>query len=314
MLSLKAPAEENKERYLALLFMILAVLFWGYSFISTKIVLTQIPPVSIAFFRQIIATAVLIPLALYARCLPKMAFHDLLIAAVAGLFGMALYFVFENTGLQYTTASNASMIVSALPIFTLISEALFFRLKVSWKMVVCLVISMIGVSLVVTVNGRLDFASARLFGNLLIMSAMVCWVVYTILNKRLDKRYPSITVTTYQSLTSIFLYIPFIIPEMNRWGELGSLSTTVIENLVFLSVFCSAVAYFFYIYATKRLGATVSSIFLNLIPVVTTISGYIVLQERILWLQIFGMGLIMASIYALNKLAPRPSEIKTPKI
>ncbi len=121
----------TKENYLALLFIILAVLFWGYSFISTKIVLTQIPPVSIAFFRQIIATLVLIPMALYTRCMPKMALHDLILATCGGFFGIVMYFVFENSGLQYTTASNASMIVSALPVFTLICEAILFRLIIN---------------------------------------------------------------------------------------------------------------------------------------------------------------------------------------
>lgn len=288
--------------------MILAVLFWGYSFIGTKIVLTQIPPISIAFFRQIIATAVLIPLALHAGVLPKMAFGDLTIAAAGGFFGIVMYFVFENSGLQYTTASNASMIVSALPVFTLISEALFFRLKVSLKMIVCLAISMVGVSLVVTVDGRFDRASGQLFGNLLVMGAMICWVIYTVLNKRLDKKYSSITITVYQSMASILLYIPFVIPETGRWGSLGSLSVQTLENLIFLGVFCSALAYFFYIYATKRLGATVSSTFLNLIPVVTTITGYLALQEKLIITQIFGMGLIMASIYELNRLVPRLPE------
>ncbi len=131
------------------------MLFWGYSFISTKTVLTQIPPISIAFFRQIIATIVLNPLALYTRCMPKMALRDLMLAVGAGFFGIVMYFVFENSGLQYTTASNASMIVSALPVFTLISEAILFRLNVNWKMIVCLAISIIGVSLVVTIDDLL---------------------------------------------------------------------------------------------------------------------------------------------------------------
>lgn len=282
--------------------MALTVLFWGFSFISTKVVLAQIPPISIAFFRQFIAIAALVPLASFTGVLSRVSLKDFCIMASASLFGTVLYFVFENTSLQYTTASNASMIIASLPAFTIISEALLFKLKVGWKMVACIALSILGVYLVVTVNGRLDFSSARFFGNTLMLGAVISWVIYTILNRSVSRRQSSITIVTYQSMASIFLFIPFIIPEIGRWPNPSSLSTATLVNLVFLGVFCSAVAYFFYIYAAIRLGATFSAAMLNLIPVVTVIAGHFILQETLLWIQIFGMGLIMIAIYGLNRL------------
>ncbi len=300
--------QAKRERYLALLLMILTVILWGLSYISTKVVITQIPPISIAFFRLIIAVATLIPLAMYSGALRMIAMRDLGAVALAGLFGLVLYFIFENTSLQYTTASNASMIIAALPIFTLISEALFFQLKVTRNMVICLLASIIGIYLVVSVNGQIDLSSARFLGNLLMICSLVCWIVYTSINKKLNKRYPSIAIITYQSLASILLFIPFVIPEAARWPSFSNISFSSVANLFFLGVFCSAFAYFFYIYAAKRLGSTVSAAFLNLIPVVTVISGSVVLQEELLWIQICGMGIIMASIFWLNWLASHTAE------
>ena len=193
------------------------------------------------------------------------------------------------------------MLVAAMPLFAIIIEALFFRQRISWKMAVCILISIVGVYLVVTVDGRLDFSSSRFYGNLLMMGSMICWVVYTFLNKNLDGKYSGMTVITYQSLASIFLFMPFVLPEIKRWPEFGSISPFILANLVFLGVVCSALEYLFYIYAVKRLGATVSTTFLNLIPVVTVVSGTLLLQEKLLWIEVLGMGLIMASIYALNK-------------
>ena len=281
--------------------MVLTVIFWGLSIISTKVVLAQIPPVSIAFFRYSIATAALIPLALLTHSLPKITLKDLGTIIITSMFGIVLYFLFENNALQYTTASNASMLVAAMPLFAIIIEALFFRQRISWKMAVCILISIVGVYLVVTVDGRLDFSSSRFYGNLLMMGSMICWVVYTFLNKNLEGKYSGMTVITYQSLASIFLFMPFVLPEIKRWPEFGSISPFILANLVFLGVVCSALEYFFYIYAVKKLGATVSTTFLNLIPVVTVVSGTLLLQEKLLWIEVLGMGLIMASIYALNK-------------
>jgi len=299
---LRYPEFRNRDHQIALIFIILDVLFWGFSFISTKVVLSQIPPVSIAFFRQFIAAATLILLTIYLGSPFKIAMKDLGNVAAASFFGIVMYFVFENSGLQFTTASNAAMIVASLPIFTLIAEAVLFKLRITWRLILCLLLSMIGVLLVVTVNGKAELTSARFFGNLLVMGAIICWVIYTILNRRLSDRYRSLTITTSQSIVSIFLFIPFIIPETRRWPAPFDITLPVLANLVFLGVFCSGLAYIFYIYAVKRLGATVCSAFLNFVPVVTVVAGYVLLQDTLSWTQILGMALIMVALYSLGRL------------
>ena len=295
----------TRDYHLAVLFILLDVLFWGFSFISTKVVLSQIPPISIALFRQIIAVMTLIILLTLTGTKLKIARRDAGYIVLASFFGIVMYFVLENTGLLYTTASNASMIVASLPIFTIFAEALLFRLKVTGGMILCLILSTIGVAMVVTVDGRLDLSSLRLWGNLLVMGAIISWVIYTILNRRLSESYSSLTLTTLQSAASIILFIPLVIPEMGRWPEASEISLTVFANLLFLGVFCSGFAYVFYIYASRRLGLTVVSAFLNLIPVVTVVFGYLLLQDTLSWMQLLGMALIMIALYQLNRLMKR---------
>lgn len=289
---------ERREHRLAVGALLLSVLFWGYSFISTKIVLTELPPASIAFFRQIIALAVLLAWLVPAKKLPRIGWKDLLQIAISAFFGIVLYFIFENTGLRFTSASSASMIVSAVPIITLFSETIFFKLKVSLRMVVCIILSIVGVYLVISVNGKLDFSSSSFLGNLLIMGAMVVWVIYTILIKKFSTRYSSLALTAYQSLASIFLFLPFVVSEAGNWRMPGIFPFL---NLLYLGVFCSALAYVFYIFAAKKLGPTVSSSFLNLTPVVTVVLGYFILGEKIVPVQMIGMALIMLSLYKLSK-------------
>lgn len=290
--------QKNKEYYLALLFIILTVIFWGISFISTKIILTELPPVSIAFFRQLVAIIPLLVFSCYTKSFCKAGIKDIVVIASSGLFGIVLYFVCENIGLKYTTASNASMIVASVPIFTLFTEAVFFKLKIKPKMVVCLLLSVLGVYLVISINGTLDLSSSAFVGNILVIGAMVCWVVYTIQSRDLSKKFSGISITTYQTAASIFLFIPFVIPEVQYWK---GLTLIPLLNLIYLGLFCSAVAYFFYIYATKRLGATVSAAFLNLIPVVSVVTGFFVLKETVTMLQIAGMAFIIMSLFILSK-------------
>jgi drug/metabolite transporter (DMT)-like permease len=288
----------NKDSFLSIFFIILSVLFWGISFIRTKVVLREMPPVSIAFFRQLIA---LVPLAVCGAATKssfRMKPKDLLLLAGSCFFGIVLYFVFENNGLRYTTASSASMIVSSVPVFTMISESIFFKLKVSFRMVLCIAVSITGVFLLVSVNGKLDFSSASFRGNLLMACAMISWVIYTIMSRGLGRRYSSLVITTCQTAISSFLFIPFMLPEIGSWKGISLLA---LANLIYLGIFCSAVAYFTFIYAMNRLGSTVSAAFLNLVPVVSVIAGFFILGERLMSIQYIGMMLILASLFYLNK-------------
>lgn len=286
------------HKYANLIFVLLPVIFWGLSFISTKMVLTEMPPVSIAFFRQLIALFPLVAWGIITHSSFKVALKDLLLLSGSSFFGIVLYFIFENSGLIYTTASSASMIVAAVPVFTLIVEVLFYKLKPGLNSFFCILTSILGVYLVISVNGRLDFSSASFKGNMLVMGATASWVIYTVLSRKLSNKYSSFVITLYQTFLSSLLFIPFLIPEISKWQPL---SNTAILNLIYLGVFCSAISYFMFLYAIKKLGPTVSSAFLNLIPVISVLAGYFVLDEMLLPIQYLGMVIILASLYFLNK-------------
>jgi drug/metabolite transporter (DMT)-like permease len=293
----------EREHYAALLFILLCVLFWGISFISTKVVLVQIPPATIVLYRQIIACLALISLLPFWRCPSLPTREDAWRIAASAFFGIVMYFILENRGLEHTTASNASLIVSALPIFTLLGEALLYHKKVGRRMMMYLIISILGVYLVVSINGRLDLSSSQLFGNLQVLGAMACWVAYTLLNKGTAERSSSLNIIFYQSLAAVFLCIPFAVQEKERWISPLELSSATWLNVIFLGMFCSGWAYVFYIRALGRLGPTISAAFLNLIPVVTAVCGYLLLQERLTWVQVLGMTLIMLALYKLNNIS-----------
>jgi drug/metabolite transporter (DMT)-like permease len=284
----------KKSKLLAIAAIILTVIFWGYSFVSTKIILEELPPITIAFFRQIIAAVVLIIFLFVRKLYIKMPMKDILLLAASSLFGIVFYFLFENMGLKYTSASNASIIVAAVPIFTLITESLFYKFKLTKRVVGCVIVSIIGVFVVIFEQGSLDFSSGSTKGNLLMIGAMISWVIYTIICKSLTDKYNGIVITTYQMIAGSILFVPFIIPEIKQWQ---SISTYSVVNLLYLALFCSALAYYLYNLAVKSLGATISSMFLNLIPVVSIIGGILVLNENISLLQIAGMLLIMLSLF-----------------
>jgi len=293
---------DNKNKfatkYINLVFVIIPVFFWGISFISAKVVLEEMPPVSIAFFRQLIALLPLTIWGIFTHASFRIEFKDLLLLAGSSFFGIVLYFVFENNGLMNTTASSASMIVAAVPVFTLLTEILLFKAKATFTAFASIFASIFGVYLVISVNGKLDLSSSSFKGNMLMIGAMASWVIYTIMSRKLGNKYSSFTITLYQTALSIILFIPFTAPEISQWTRL---SLPAFLNLVYLGVFCSAVSYFMFLYSIKKLGQTLSSLFLNLIPAVTVLAGYLVLDERLLPVQYAGMFIIIISLFVMNR-------------
>ena len=205
------------HRFLPVIAVLFAVLVWGISFVATKVVLDDIPPVSIAFFRQMIAIA---PLLLLLRANGeslRLAKGELRLFFIAAFFGLVLYFVFENTGLQYTTASNASMLVAAIPVFTLVIETIIHKKKLALFTLAMILVSIAGVYLVLFEDGLPDFSSKTFLGNMLVFGAMVSWIVYTYLSKRLSAKYNSLKITAVQTFCSIPLFLPFLIREVPHW-------------------------------------------------------------------------------------------------
>jgi len=153
------------------------------------------------------------------------------------------------------------------------------------------------VYLVLFENGMPDFSSKTFLGNMLVFGAMVSWIAYTYLSKRLGARYNSLKITTLQTFCSIPLFVPFLIREIPDWKVPSGLS---LLHLAFLGTLCSAAAYVAYLHGVQKLGPILPSAFLNLLPVVTILTGMVLLAEIPTWSQITGATLIIGSLTALT--------------
>ncbi|MDD2534649.1 MAG: DMT family transporter [Eubacteriales bacterium] len=286
-----------KKNLLPILAILFSVTIWGLSFLSIKIVVQEIPPASMAWFRQIPSILTLLFL-LHRRGikyrLPK---KDWLMFVAASLFGLILYSTFENSSLQYLSPSSASMLVSSIPVFVLLIDSIKSRKRPDGFTAFVIALSIGGVWLVLYDGGVSDFLSGRFLGNLLMLAAMASWIVYTFISQKLGQRYSSLELITGQTLISIGLFLPFTIGEMHRW-QMPSMTSML--HLIFLGIFSSAIAFVFYLYGVNQLGSVVPSAFLNLCPVVTIIAGLLIFGDVPSGVQIWGAVLIVGSLSALS--------------
>jgi len=287
----------NKKCVLANMLMLVTILFWGISYVSIKITVTEVPPVTTAAIRFVIASVLLWVLLKRVEPGAKLAKADILSMVLAGCLGITLYFYFENIGIKLTTAANASLIVTIIPILAIGLDILFFGARVSVIKLIAIAIAIVGAYLSVTANGQLDLDSANFVGNLFVVGAMLSWTFYTLVNKSLQNRYSGMCMTTYQTMIGTIFLIPLSFIERSDWQML---SLTAWGHILFLSLCCSVLGYLFYMYVLKQLDVAITTMYLNLVPVVGVISGYFILGERVLPIQIAGGAVTLLAIIVMN--------------
>jgi drug/metabolite transporter (DMT)-like permease len=282
---------ESLGKLKAVLALLATTMFWGFSFTSTKVLLGALLPMQIAFLRMILAALVL-GSAFYITRKKLVERQDLLRVIAGGTFGTFIYFIFEINGLRFTTAGTGSIIVATIPVLNVIAGALLFGEKHSFHRWLGVLLSFFGVYLIITSgNGSLSLASLR--GNILVFLAACSWVAYTRINGPLMNKYDSVSINFHQSLVGMLLLGLVVIPG---GLDIGVFDSTVLFNLAYLGIFCSAVAYFFYLYALKNLGAATSTCFLNLVPVFGVLGGAVILSEAVTAGQIIGGAVVITGV------------------
>ena len=281
----------GSDKRLAVVLATATAIIWGLSFLSIKTAVSVLPPMTLGLARFIIASIILLGIFIVRRKKPRLTLRDLPAMAGAGLVGVTLYFLGENNGVLLLSASEASLIVGTIPVLTMIAERIFIRSKLTAIQYLGASASAIGVTLIVVESLRL---SPSPLGYLYMSLAALSWVLYSFITRPLLSRYDSLEVTFWQSLFGAIGFVPFAFAER---FDIAAVSPVIVANVLYLGIFCSAIGYLFYVASLKTLGAGVSSVFINLIPVVSVAASFVLLGERLSLIQMLGGGIAIGGVY-----------------
>jgi drug/metabolite transporter (DMT)-like permease len=289
--------KESRIKLLATLSICATIFFWGTSSSSIKTALRDFPPFTLAFLRFIIASSILYIIYKKREEKTKIDRKDFYRMALCGFVGVTLYFIFENSAINLTSASNASLLLATIPVLTILFDRFVYKTKfpiINW---VGTILSMIGVYFVIAGSSKLSFGSDTIIGNLLMLGASLCWVIYAVLQKPFKDKYSGLAIVTYQNIFGTIFLFPFALGEYKSWGPV---SVTGILNVFYLAIFCSALGYFLYIFALNNLGITTTNVYINLLPVVGAVTAYIILKDTFNFTMILGALVIVVGIIIVN--------------
>lgn len=273
---------------------VVAMIFWGMSFVWSTQTYQSLNPTATIFLRLIVATIFFTAILFLFRQNEKIKKEHLGLFALAAMFEPFLYFIFEGYGLKNTSPIIGSAIVALIPLVTPIAATIFLKERLTAMNVVGLIVSFLGV-IVMLLNKNLEF-SASPKGVLFLSGCVLVAVGYSIALIKLTKLYKPTTITWMQNIFGMLYFIPLvIIMEHFEPSNFGNWRSYIVP-LVCLGVFCSAIAYSLWAFAFSKLGASRANVYTNLIPVFTAIFSYFIIHESLTVNKIIGIVLVVGGL------------------
>ena len=274
----------------------LAVFFWAGNFIVGRAVRADIPPVALAFWRWAGASMLLTGIALpYLKRDWETVKRSLPVLTLLSAIGVASFNTLLYTGLQWTTAINAFLLQSLMPVLIVALSFLFFREKITPRQAAGIAISLSGAVTIVAQGDVAVLAAVAINrGDILVFLAVVSYAGYSAALPLRPPVHPlTLLATTFVLGTSMLL--PIYIGELYTAPPM-ELSGRSVLAILYVAVFPSIASYFCYNRGVEMVGANRAGLFIHLMPVFGSIMAILFLGERLQWFHLAGIALIASGI------------------
>ncbi len=263
---------------------------WGVSFIATKVALSGFNPIGVIFFKFCVSSIMFTVLFKVKKINFKVDRLDKRIFFVSAFFGSFLYFFLEGSAINMLNASSAALILAVEPVVIMIMSYFVNKERLNIVKKISIPVSILGVWFIVKGSNGGD----SLLGYFLMFSAVVMWGIYVVNSAKLTSKYSEVKIAGIQSFIALALYTPFVFMI-----EFHTIGISQIVALLYIGLIPSGLALFLYIYSLKTIGNSTTSLFINFVPVVTSIVGIIYLGEMITLNKVIG-GLIVILIITIS--------------
>lgn len=297
---MKNPAPEaGMTTYLLLL---VAMMFWGGTFVAGRFLAASFHPFTIAFYRFLCASLFLVGFLFIKRQgLAKLNQLQILKVIVLGLTGVFSYNFFFFAGLSLVQASRATVIIAINPTITALLAPLFLREEFKIKKIIGALIALSGALVVITNGKPLELLNVGIGkGELYLIGAVLSWVTYTMLGKVILKKLSALQATTYACLVGTAMLLPFAWQQdlFNFFPKAGLLDYFA---LFFLGALATALGFIWYYQGIQRIGAARAAAFINFVPLFGISSAVFFLGESLRISLLTGALLVITGVSLTNK-------------
>lgn len=277
--------------------LIFTTISWGSGFIAGRFATEDFDPMTVAFLRFFFAAIVLVPLLFLLeknRKRPKG--KDWLLFALLGLTGIALYNICFFIATKEAPIAKSSLFIASNPVLITILSGIFLKEKITKRNIIGLILALAGATIIITEGNFLAIVQAGFQRiDIVLLIAVICWALYSVLGKVALQRFSSLESTTYAVVFGTIMLLPFALIN-GKWEHYVQASLLTWLSIFHLSIIVSVISFIMYYYGIQKIGAARASIFINLMPLSAVILAVILLNEPLLPIHLIGAALVLTGV------------------
>ncbi|WBA09714.1 DMT family transporter [Salinivibrio kushneri] len=283
----------------AVALLILCAFFWGSTFPIGKDALNEVNALTLVFWRFAVAAMCLgVYLKLTRTRVPTLSAKQWLWATTVSAVGIGGLNLCLFTGLEYTQATNGSLIMALNPLVTSLIACIAIRALPRKGQVFSLVVSLSGVLVVIT-NGQWQMLSQLNFnqGDQMIFTGMFAWSAYTFFSQGIGRWMPVIPYTFLGMLsgTTVIGIMCALTPKVHPFGEVWAASPLAVSELLYIGVLGTVAGYLLWLNGVRHLGSANAALFFNFVPVFAVLTAFL-MGQAVSQLQVVGIVIVIAGL------------------
>lgn len=282
--------------------LLLVQLFFGGFHVVAKMLLSGLPPLAVVGLRVAIATPLLLAIA-WRRDRVVPGGRDLAWLALLGGLGVTANQILFIVGLQYTTASNASILMTCLPVFAVAAGALLGIERVGGRRLLGIFLAA-GGALVMVNPARFETSGQTAYGNILVLGNCLAYALFLVLQRPLLRRLPWRTVIAGSFLFGGTAVLAASAPSLIALDWAAVPATTWL-GVVYIALFATVFAYAANTWAVRRSSPALVAAYGMLQPLVTAALAVPFLGETLGWVEAAGFALIVTGLWQVSAGAAR---------
>jgi len=295
------PIISAKENRIGIGLALLAVMIWSGNFVVARAVFKEIPPVSLAFYRWLLASILITPFAFKKLRqewpVIKSSWHYLFWASLTGI---ALFNTFVYIGAHYSTAINLTLIgTTSSPIIAVILAGIFLHEKIGWLKIAGMLLCIAGILFLLSHGDLSNLKFHFTAGDLWVLLAAFSFAVYNTLVKKKPAGISPLSFLCVIFWMGMLMLLPFYINEMDHTAAIHW-NGTIIFSIIYLGLGASVICFPIWNIAISKIGAARTVLFGNLILVFSAFEAVLFLNEEFTWVHIVSALLVFAGIIVSN--------------
>lgn len=287
----------RSSRLSAFLLLALANLFWSGNWVTGRALRDAFDPLTLNFWRWTVATLVLAPFALPAlRGKGALLRRHAGILLILSLTGIAVFQTLVYLGLRSTTAINAVLINSSIPLFILLCSWLIEREGASGRQIAGMLLSLVGILIILSRGSPAALLDLEVHaGDAWILLAMPVWGLYSVLLKRRPPELGGLPLLFVLSLAGVLMLAPGAavigLAAPPRWPALEEAL-----GVLYMGIAASVLAFICWNRGVAVVGANAAGFTVHLLPAFGTLLAIVFLGESFAAFHAAGIATILAGV------------------